>query len=259
MSGSSELAAHSSRSGRSIGPSACVCRRLWPSPAPVRRRTARGDGRGRGERRSGPSRPPTCGAQWKQRHERLGDVPDRRRGRCGGRGLAAAAAGHHGAQLQLRLGRLRPRVCVLPRRGDGCGRRETNAAWPTVGQQHRHVFYGPGTHYAAVSSDEEEETEDGGLDFAPAGYGEPRQAIPRANWRGAVARSKSKKSVRSPVSVAAMLSLRQCRLLTCVVATVIPARAHGQSVHAPLAHAHHQEAPARAWRLLRPEAVLDAL
>lgn len=64
-------------------------------------------------------------------------------------------------------------------------------------QQHRHFFYGPGTHYATVSSDEEEDEEARGLDFAPTGYSEPRQTIPRANWRGAVTRSKSKKSVRS--------------------------------------------------------------
>jgi hypothetical protein len=40
--------------------------------------------------------------------------------------------------------------------------------------------------------------------------------------------------------------LRLRRFLTCAMVTALPAGVHGQPIHAPLAHAQHQEAPARA-------------
>lgn len=81
--------------------------------------------------------------------------------------------------------------------------------------QHRHFYYGPGTHYSTtVSSDDDDnddfdddDFEDGGgadatrrlVDHAP-GYALPPsefagRPIPRANWRSLVNR-KSKRTVR---------------------------------------------------------------
>lgn len=68
--------------------------------------------------------------------------------------------------------------------------------------QHRHFYYGPGTHYSTtVSSDDEEEDH---MDFPATSYGRGDLAakqIPRANWRSfANVKSKSKRTMSPPSS-----------------------------------------------------------
>uniref|UniRef100_K3WZW5 DUF155 domain-containing protein n=1 Tax=Globisporangium ultimum (strain ATCC 200006 / CBS 805.95 / DAOM BR144) TaxID=431595 RepID=K3WZW5_GLOUD len=75
--------------------------------------------------------------------------------------------------------------------------------------QHRHFYYGPGTHYNTMSSDDEDEDEDDNarLDFPARGYNQRQLAefpagrtpLPRANWRGLVSR-KSKRTISPPSS-----------------------------------------------------------
>lgn len=60
--------------------------------------------------------------------------------------------------------------------------------------QHRHFYYGPGTHYSTtVSSDEDGDDDD---DAPPAEFA--NRQVPRGNWRGLVNR-KSKRTVRRPL------------------------------------------------------------
>ncbi|TYZ57433.1 hypothetical protein PybrP1_003673 [[Pythium] brassicae (nom. inval.)] len=89
--------------------------------------------------------------------------------------------------------------------------------------QHRHFYYGPGTHYSTtVSSDDDDDGEDDGeddsddarrLDFRAPGYtlqasefaGRP---IPRANWRSLV----NRKSKRTKLRVSAYCTCDQLQL-----------------------------------------------
>lgn len=75
--------------------------------------------------------------------------------------------------------------------------------------QHRHFYYGPGTHYSTtVSSDEEDDSEL--LDFPAMSYQQQQQQIsgsrqlPRANWRGLVSR-KSKRTVRPFLTLSCLI------------------------------------------------------
>lgn len=76
--------------------------------------------------------------------------------------------------------------------------------------QHRHFYYGPGTHYSTtVSSDDEDE--DDLLDYRATSYNQqqlpefPGRQMPRANWRGLVSR-KSKRTVRAQSSLCNFVS-----------------------------------------------------
>lgn len=81
--------------------------------------------------------------------------------------------------------------------------------------QHRHFYYGPGTHYSATVSSDDEDDDDSRLDFPATSYNPqqlpefPGRQMPRANWRGLVSR-KSKRTVTETELQSSTTALRDC-------------------------------------------------